>query len=91
MQNSDSSSRQETSNLTLIGMAGVGKSVIGRKLAEVLRYEFVDIDEQIENRFGVKLQEVLDRLGEQKFLETEEQAILGLAQLPQLQAFKRFL
>jgi len=62
-------------------MAGVGKSVIGKKLAEVLHYEFIDLDERIENKFGLKLQKVLDRLGEQRFLEIEEQTILELGSL----------
>jgi shikimate kinase len=81
MQNSDSSSKQKPLNITLIGMAGVGKSVIGRMLAELLQYEFIDIDERIENKFGLRLQEVLDRLGEQRFLEIEAQTILELGPL----------
>ena len=81
MQNPDSSSQKEAPNLTLIGMAGVGKSVIGKKLAEVLCYQFIDIDERIEDKFGLKLQEVLDRLGDQRFLKIEEQTILELGPL----------
>jgi len=65
-------------NITLIGMAGVGKSVIGKRLAEALHYEFIDIDERIEGKFKLRLQEILNRLGEQGFLEMEEQTILGL-------------
>ena len=78
MQNPDSSSQKEAPNITLIGMAGVGKSVIGKKLAEVLCYQFIDIDERIEEKFGLKLQEVLDRFGDQRFLKIEEQTILEL-------------
>jgi shikimate kinase len=83
MQNSDSSLRKKGLNISLIGMAGAGKSVIGRKLAEALHYKFIDIDERIENKFGLKLQEVLDQLGEQRFLEIEERTILELGPLNQ--------
>jgi shikimate kinase len=81
MQNADPSINPKTSNLTLIGMAGVGKSVIGRRLAHVLRYEFIDIDERIEKSFNLRLQGIVDRFGEQKFLEIEEQTILELGSL----------
>ncbi len=81
MRNADSSLKKEASNITLIGMAGAGKSVIGKRLAHVLHYEFIDIDEQIEKNFDLKLQGIVDRLGEQRFLEIEEQTILELGPL----------
>jgi shikimate kinase len=65
-------------NFTLIGMAGVGKSFIGQEMARRLNFEFIDVDERIENRFHLKLQEIVDQLGEQRFLRIEEQAVLGL-------------
>ena len=78
MRTSDSFSKEKPVNITLIGMAGAGKSVIGRRLAEVLRYPFIDVDEQIEERFGQRLQEIVDQLGEERFLHVEEEAILAL-------------
>ena len=65
-------------NITLIGMAGVGKTFIGQELARTLNYEFIDVDERIEKKFNLKLQEIVDRFGEQRFLKIEEQAVLGL-------------
>lgn len=65
-------------NITLIGMTGVGKSFIGQELAKGLNFGFVDVDERIEDRFHLKLQEIVDQLGEQRFLKVEEQAVLDL-------------
>jgi shikimate kinase len=78
MQNADTSVKKKALNVTLIGMTGAGKSVIGKRLAEVLHYEFIDVDERIEQRFDQKLQEIVDRLGEEKFLDIEEKTILAL-------------
>ena len=68
-------------NITLIGMAGVGKSFIGQELARVLHYGFIDIDEMIEKKFNRTLQEIVDHFGEQRFLKIEEQAILDLGDI----------
>ncbi len=70
-----------STNITLIGMAGVGKSVIGRELARRLDYAFVEIDEIIERATGQKLQETLDNSGDEKFLEIEERAVLSLGKV----------
>lgn len=65
-------------NITLIGMAGVGKTSIGRALAKQLDFVFLDVDELIEKSTQVSLQRLIDTKGEQAFLKIEEQTILGL-------------
>ncbi len=66
-------------NITLIGMAGAGKSLIGKSLAMRMGYRFVDPDEIIEDKMSLKLQEIIDRFGEDRFLEIEAQTVLDLA------------
>lgn len=66
-------------NITLIGMAGAGKSLIGKSLATRMGYRFIDPDKIIEDKMSLKLQEIIDRFGEDSFLEIEEQTILDLA------------
>lgn len=65
-------------NITLIGMSGVGKSYLGRKLAKKLGLIFLDLDEVIKKKFNKALQQIIDEIGEEKFLEVEERAILDL-------------
>ncbi len=68
-------------NITLIGMAGVGKSVVGERLANSLGYSFLDIDRIIEQGTGLALQQIIDSLGEDEFLRIEERTVLELGEL----------
>lgn len=68
-------------NITLIGMAGVGKSIIGEELAKKLNCKFLDIDEIIENKTGLKLQQIIDDFGDEELVKIEEKAILELGKL----------
>jgi shikimate kinase len=63
-------------NLTLIGMPASGKSSIGRSVAELLGFQFVDIDKIIEARHGMKLQKIVATLGDEVFIDTETKALL---------------
>lgn len=65
-------------NITLIGMPLVGKSTVGRRLAKRLGYRFVDIDLIIEKESKLKLQDIIETSGEDKFLKMEEAAVLSL-------------
>ncbi|MFH1255882.1 MAG: shikimate kinase [Candidatus Diapherotrites archaeon] len=64
-------------NITLIGMPGSGKSVIGKELAELLGYRFIDSDRTIEEKTGMKLQQIIDKFGYEKFIKIEEAAVIG--------------
>ena len=64
--------------ITLIGMAGVGKSFIGEALAKELSVRFIDTDRIIEDKYGMKLQDIIDTYGEKEFLEMEKRATLSL-------------
>ena len=68
-------------NITLIGMPGVGKSTLGKRLANKLKLNFIDLDQVIEKQNNSKLQELLDKVGDEKFLELEEKAVLSLSDL----------
>ena len=58
-------------NLFLIGMMGSWKSTVGRKLAETIKMEFVDIDDAIEEVTEMKISDIFQEFGETRFREME--------------------
>ncbi len=65
----------ERQNLVLIGMSGSGKTVIGRKAAELLGREFVDTDEEIEKIEGKSISKIFEENGEAYFREREQRVV----------------
>lgn len=70
--------RAPTGCVSLVGMAGAGKSTLGRLLAAELGWEQVDTDHLIEAYYGIELQEVMDTFGLDRFLEIEDYLVSGL-------------
>jgi shikimate kinase len=65
-------------NLFLVGMMGAGKTTVGRLIARRLRRRFVDSDQEIERRCGVRIPVIFDIEGEVGFRQRESQAIATL-------------
>ena len=65
-------------SITLIGMAGAGKSSIGKKLANYLKFDFIDSDQLIKSNHNKSLQEILVDKGILEFKKIEEAAILSV-------------
>ncbi|HNR41942.1 MAG TPA: shikimate kinase [Bacteroidales bacterium] len=63
----------------LIGFMGSGKSTLGRKLAVSLGWTFVDMDEKIVEKAGMKIPEIFSVLGEPWFREMETKVLRSLA------------
>lgn len=59
---------------------GAGKSAVGRQLARLLHLEFVDSDEEIENRTGVDIPFIFEKEGEEGFRKRESKVIDELSQ-----------
>lgn len=64
--------------IVLIGMMGVGKSTVGRRLAARLGVHFVDADEEIEKAAGMSVTEIFARYGEPYFRDGERRVIARL-------------
>lgn len=67
-------------NLYLVGLMAVGKSTVGRLLAEALGRPFFDSDAEIEARSGAEVAWIFDVEGEQGFRDREEHVIDELTQ-----------
>jgi shikimate kinase len=65
-------------SVVLIGMMGVGKSSIGRRLATRLAIPFVDADTEIEKAAGMSVSDIFARHGEADFRSGEARVIARL-------------
>ena len=65
------------SRIALVGMMGVGKTTVGRRLAELLRWSFIDTDALVEERAGQKISEIFQTRGEEAFRELERAAVIS--------------
>lgn len=64
--------------VVLVGLMGVGKSTVGRRLARRLGLPFVDSDAAIEDAAGFSAAEVFDRFGEKDFRDGERRLVARL-------------
>ena len=58
--------------IVLIGMMGSGKTSVGKELAKELGLTFIDIDEEIEKKYQMKIPKIFQIKGEFFFREVEE-------------------
>lgn len=64
--------------VVLVGLMGVGKSTVGRRLARRLGLSFVDSDAEIEGASGYPAAEVFERYGERDFRDGERRLVARL-------------
>ena len=65
-------------SITLVGMAGAGKTTVGQALALELDWVHLDTDRLMEAHWGRPLQDVYDGMGRQAFIRAEEDLVAGL-------------
>jgi XRE family aerobic/anaerobic benzoate catabolism transcriptional regulator len=71
-----------TRPIALLGLRGSGKTTIGKKLAKRLRLPFVELDQHIETRAGLGLNEIFSLHGEQYYRRLEHDALVDLLSQP---------
>jgi shikimate kinase len=64
--------------VVLVGLPGSGKSTFGRQLAHELRFPYLDLDQQIEEKNQMKIPEIFSIHGEGKFRELETELLFEL-------------
>jgi shikimate kinase len=65
-------------NIFLVGPMGSGKTAVGRQIARLLKFPFIDSDRDIETRTGADISLIFEREGEAGFRRREREAIAEL-------------
>src|ERR1019366_8079881 len=73
--------KRSSGNIFLVGMMGSGKTTVGKILARQLGKTFIDCDEEIQKRTGVKISHIFDVEGEEGVRQRESAAIQDLTKL----------
>ena len=68
--------------IALVGLMGVGKSTVGRRLAARLGVPFADGDDEIEAAAAMSVSDIFSSLGEHEFREGEARVMRRLLQGP---------
>jgi shikimate kinase len=64
--------------ITLVGMAGAGKTTLGKLLAKKLDWGQLDTDRYLESYYAISLQQIMDTYGLDEFLRIEEYLVSKL-------------
>ena len=65
----------------LIGLPGCGKSTLGKKLAQKLNYNFIDMDQDIEIKACMFIDEIFELYGEKYFRALEKNTLMDYQNL----------
>ena len=71
-------------SIFLIGMMGCGKSQTGLKLAELLKYKYIDLDSLIEKLAKKSINQIFKDEGEDNFRELETNCLKETIKIPSL-------
>tara|TARA_Y100000816_G_scaffold210768_1_gene156468 strand:+ start:59 stop:583 length:525 start_codon:yes stop_codon:yes gene_type:complete len=63
-------------NIVFLGMMGSGKTTIGKLVSKRLKLDFIDIDDFIVKKFGMKVTKIFSSKGEKFFRNVEEKITL---------------
>lgn len=66
-------------NIVLCGFMGCGKTTVGKVLAQLLDFSFVDMDAYIEEKAGLRVSDIFAREGEPAFRRMETEACRELS------------
>ncbi|ARM30661.1 shikimate kinase [Prosthecochloris sp. HL-130-GSB] len=70
---------KKPSLIYLTGFSGSGKSTIGPLLANSLGFDFLDLDQEIENNAGKSINRIFAEEGEAYFRKLEEETLLQIS------------
>jgi 3-dehydroquinate synthase len=70
-----------TSNIILTGFSGTGKSHIGYIVSQMMRWDFMDTDDELTKRASATIEEIFKNYGESKFRQMEKALISEFSDL----------
>ena len=62
-------------NIILVGFMGTGKSAVGKKLAEKLKRDFLELDDSIEAKEKMLIKDIFEKKGEPYFRMVEKEIV----------------
>jgi shikimate kinase len=68
-------------NFVFIGYMGSGKTTLGKKVARLMNFNFVDLDQLIVEKSGMSIQELFDKKGESEFRRLEVECLNQISSL----------
>lgn len=69
-------------HIFLVGMAGAGKTSLGRRVAQNLNMRFEDTDQRVSEMMGMSVNDIFHSLGEAFFRNAETGALMELVGMP---------
>jgi len=66
-------------NIIFTGMRGSGKTTLGKQLAELIGWDFIDVDAYLEEKLNNKIDQYVHKNGWKSFREKEKEAAKDLA------------
>ena len=82
MDDTEASEEASRRTVVLVGLMGVGKTTVGRRLAKALDLPFKDADAEIEQAAGRSVSEIFAERGEAEFRAGERRVIARLLEGP---------
>lgn len=65
------------SRIYLVGFMGVGKSTVGKQLAEKLNFKFIDTDDTFEEKYKINIHTFFEKYGEELFRKLEYKVLVN--------------
>ena len=72
--------KEMKTNIVFIGFSGVGKTSVGKQLANLLKKSFYDTDIEIQKSVGISIPEFFEKYGEVYFRKEEHETVKRLSQ-----------
>ena len=63
---------------SIVGYMGAGKTYLGKELEKRTGLEFIDLDDEISERYGASISEICQRKGELAFRRMEREVLLDI-------------